>query len=190
MEEVLSKRQKGLTVVLENVFDAHNVSAILRSCDAVGIQELFVLNTKAPRHERWGFRSSGSAYKWLTVQQFENTEACVAALRAREFVILTTHLSADAVSLYGIDFTKNVALVFGNEATGVSEELNAMADGNFIIPQVGIIKSLNVSVACAVSLYEGYRQKSAAGHYDQPQLSETEIQVVAKNWGINYENDL
>ena len=71
---VLQKRQFNLTVVLENVFDPHNISAVMRTCDAVGVQELYVLNTKIPRHKKWGAKSSSSAAKWLTVYQFENVE--------------------------------------------------------------------------------------------------------------------
>jgi tRNA (guanosine-2'-O-)-methyltransferase len=189
IDAVLAKRQPGLTVVLENVYDPHNVSAVLRSCDAVGIQEVFVLNTRAPRLERWGFRSSGSAYKWLTVHQFDAVADCIAAVRQRYDRILTTHLATDAVDLYEADLTLRTALVFGNEASGVSDELNDGADGNFIIPQVGIIKSLNISVACAVSVYEAYRQKKAAGHYDHPQLTESEAADIATKWGITNETD-
>src|SRR5215471_2934843 len=88
---VLNKRQNDLTVVLENVADPHNISAVMRSCDAVGIQEIYVLNTKIPRHKKWGARSSSSAAKWLTVCQFENTEECFAELRKKYSTILTTH---------------------------------------------------------------------------------------------------
>src|SRR4029079_13282473 len=146
IESVLSKRQNDLTVVLENVFDPHNISAVMRSCDAVGIQEIYVLNTKIPRHKKWGPRSSSSAAKWLTVHQFENTNECFTELRSRYSTILTTHLSSDAVSLYQLDLTKSVALVFGNEHSGVSDEIIQLADGNFMIPQVGMIRSLNISV--------------------------------------------
>src|SRR5690348_3705431 len=72
IESVLSKRQNDITIVLENVFDPHNISAVMRSCDAIGMQEIYVLNTKIPRHKKWGARSSSSAAKWLTVHQFEN----------------------------------------------------------------------------------------------------------------------
>ncbi|MBO9619650.1 MAG: RNA methyltransferase [Niabella sp.] len=165
LEKVISYRQPGLGVVLENVFDPHNISAVMRSCDAVGIQDLYILNTKIPRHEKWGFKSSSSAAKWLSVQQFDNAADCFAILRSRYDAIVTTHLSSDAVNLYDMDLTGNIALVFGNEHAGVSEEIRALADGNFIIPQVGIIQSLNISVACAVSIYEAYRQRNKAGLY-------------------------
>src|SRR5215218_7849257 len=114
IESVLSKRQNDLTVVLENVFDPHNISAVMRSCDAVGVQEIYVLNTKIPQHKKWGSRSSSSAAKLLTVHEFDNAEECFSALRKRFDRILTTHLSSDALSLYELDLTGNIALVFGN----------------------------------------------------------------------------
>lgn len=189
IEAVLSKKQNNLTVVLENVFDPHNISAVMRSCDAVGIKEIFVLNTKIPRHKKWGERSSSSAAKWLTVHQYENAEECFKHLRQQYSTILTTHLSANAVSLYKTDLTKSVALVFGNEHAGVSDEIIAMSDGNFIIPQVGMIQSLNISVACAVSLYEAFRQKQAAGHYDKQQLTKEEYISLRNQWGLYDETD-
>ncbi|MBK5272241.1 MAG: RNA methyltransferase, partial [Bacteroidia bacterium] len=165
---VLNKRQHDITVVLENVFDPHNISAVMRTCDAVGVQDIYILNTKIPPHKKWGAKSSSSAAKWLTIHQYDNAEECFSSLRKRYSTILTTHLSTDAVSLHEVDLTRSIALVFGNEHSGVSDEIRALADGNFIIPQVGIIRSLNISVACAVTLYEAFRQKTMAGHYDNP----------------------
>jgi tRNA (guanosine-2'-O-)-methyltransferase len=98
--------------------------------------------------------------------------------------ILTTHLSSDAIELHQIDFTESIALVFGNEHSGVSDEIRALANGNFIIPQVGIIQSLNISVACAVTLYEAYRQKHVAGHYNKPGLPPDYYQSLLTNWGF------
>lgn len=183
--KVLHKRQNNLTVVMENVQDPHNISAVMRTCDAVGIQDIYILNTKIPRHKKFGAKSSSSAAKWLTVHHFENAEECFAALRKNYTTILTTHLSSDAVGLYEIDFTKSVALVFGNEHAGVSDEVRAMADGNFIIPQMGIIQSLNISVACAVSIYEAYRQKNNAGHYQNISMPEQRMQELLNTWGFD-----
>ncbi len=181
---VLSKRQASLTVILENIEDPHNVSAALRSCDAVGIQDVYVINNKDPRRKRWGYRSSSSAYKWLSVHQYSDLDECIATVKKNYSKIFTTHLSSDAVSLYELDLTESVALVFGNEHFGVSEELLAMADGNFVVPQVGIIKSLNISVACAVSIYEAYRQRNAAGMYDTPTLPEQRMAEIKQEWGF------
>ena len=129
---VLKKRQGDITIVLENVFDPHNISAVMRTCDAIGVQDVYILNTKIPRHKKWGAKSSSSAAKWLTIHQFENAEECFSSLRKNYSTILTTHLSGDAISLHEIDFTKSIALVFGNEHSGVSDEIRALADGNFV----------------------------------------------------------
>lgn len=184
---VLHNRQSNLAVVMENVQDPHNISAVMRTCDAVGIQDIYILNTKIPRHLKFGPKSSSSAAKWLTVHQFEEAEACFKALRNNYQRILTTHLSSDAVSLYDINFTESIALVFGNEHSGVSEEIRALADGNFIIPQMGIIQSLNISVACAVSIYEAYRQKKAAGQYDTASMPPERREQLLQEWGFKQE---
>ncbi len=184
LSAVLNKRQPDLTVVLENVFDPHNISAVMRTADAVGIQDIFILNNKIPPHRKWGAKSSSSAAKWLTVHQFTDAVECFAELRKRYKKIYTTHLSTDAVGLHELNLTEPVALIFGNEHSGVSEEIIAMADGNFIIPQVGIIKSLNISVACAVTLYEAYRQKNNAGHYDAIKLEGERLEGLRNEWGF------
>jgi tRNA (guanosine-2'-O-)-methyltransferase len=184
LTSVLNKRQPDLTVVLENVFDPHNISAVMRTCDAVGIQDIYILNNKIPPHKKWGAKSSSSAAKWLTIHQFTDANECFAELRKNYKKIYATHLSSDAVSLHELNLTEPVALLFGNEHSGVSEEIIAMADGNFIIPQVGIIKSLNISVACAVTLYEAFRQKQNAGHYIAPRLKSSELETLRDQWGF------
>lgn len=182
LEAALLQRQFDLTVVLENVVDPHNISAVMRSCDAVGIQHLYVLNTESIRYKRWGFRSSGSAYKWLTVHQFENVEECIRQLRQEVENIYTTSLSGNAKSLYEIDFTHSTALVFGNEHSGCSVDIQALGDGNMLIPQVGMVASLNISVACAVSIFEAARQKRAAGHYQAGRSSSEKINALRHQW--------
>ena len=185
LTSVLNKRQGDIAIVMENVSDPHNISAVMRTCDAVGVQDIYVLNTKIPQHRKWGAKSSSSAAKWLTVHQYENAAECFSSLRKHYSKILTTHLSSDAVGLHEIDMTQPIALVFGNEHSGVSDEIRAMADGNFIIPQVGIIQSLNISVACAVTLYEAFRQKTNAGQYNQPSLDSVRYNELFKEWEYN-----
>ena len=156
----------------------------MRTCDAVGIQDIYILNHKIPPHRKWGAKSSSSAAKWLTIHQFTDAGACFAELRKNYRKIFTTHLSTDAVGLHELNLTEPVALVFGNEHSGVSDEIIAMADGNFIIPQVGIIKSLNISVACAVTLYEAFRQKNNAGHYDGQKMKGEQLVTLRDEWGF------
>ena len=185
LNNVIAKRQPGLTIVLENVSDPHNISAVMRTCDAVGVQDIYILNTAIGLHEAWSAKTSSGAAKWLTVHQFTDAGECFKALRKNFSKIFTTHLNAEAVDLYELDLTETVALVFGNEHSGVSDETIAMADGNFIIPQVGIIKSLNISVACAVCLYEAYRQKNAAGHYEVSKNTGDFHLKLQTKWGLD-----
>jgi len=182
---VLNKRQPELTVVLENVADPHNISAVMRTCDAVGIQDIYILNTRIPIHKKWSAKTSSSAEKWLTVHQFTDAKECFTEIRKRFSKVYTTHLASNSKDLYKLNLTESVALVFGNEHSGVTEEILQYTDGNFIIPQVGIIKSLNISVACAVSLYEAFRQKHLAGHYDTPRLEGEQLQKLTSEWELN-----
>lgn len=181
---VLAHKQPTLTLVLENVHDPHNVSAVLRSCDAVGIIDVCLVYHSGQTFPDLGKKSSASARKWVDRRSFRTIEECYAALRAEGRRIYTTHLGEDSVSLYSLELTQPVALVFGNEHSGVTEEAVRLADGNFLIPQVGMIQSLNISVACAVSVYEAFRQRMAAGMYDTPQLSQEALQEKFGDWSL------
>lgn len=184
LEQTLRQRQPDLTVVIENIHDPHNVSAMLRSCDAAGVLQVQLLYTKE-KFPRIGKKSSASASKWIERRKFESAEKCFAALRGEGFTVLATHLGTDSRSLYDIDLTKNTALVFGNEHRGVSDEIAAMADGNFQIPMFGMIQSLNVSVACAVTLFEAVRQRTIRGDYARPKLSKDELDKILGDWSFN-----
>ena len=184
LTSVLNRRQPDITVVLENVFDPHNVSAVMRTCDAVGIQDIYILNDRIPPHKKWGYRSSSTADKWLSVHQFTHAEECFNEIKKKYEKIYTSHLGESSANLYSMDLTQSMALVFGNETFGVSENIRKYADGDFIIPQVGIIKSLNISVACAVTLYEAFRQKKEKGHYENPRLSESKMLELQKQWKL------
>jgi len=166
---VANRRQHNFTVILENVHDTHNIGAVMRTCDSIGIHEIFALYTRPQNNKATltlGKRTSGGTRKWIDVHFYHDLEACFEHVRSRYDKIYSTHLSDDAVSLYDLDLTKSVALLFGNEHIGVTPEALAKVDGNFSIPQVGMVQSLNISVACAVSLYEGFRQRQAAGLYN------------------------
>lgn len=184
LTSVLNHRQPDLTVVLENVFDPHNVSAVMRTCDAVGIQDIYILNNRIPPHKKWGYKSSSTAAAWLNVFQFTDAETCFAEVRKKYQKVYTSYLGEKSSDIFSFDLTESIALVFGNETFGVSDEIKKYSDGDFIIPQVGIIKSLNISVACAVTLYEAFRQKKEKGHYDQARLPETKRNEIEKKWGL------
>jgi tRNA (guanosine-2'-O-)-methyltransferase len=184
LTSVLQKRQPDLTVVLENVFDPHNVSAVLRTCVAVGIQDVYILNDRIPPHKKWGYRSSSTAAEWLSIHQFTNAAECFNEVRKNYKKIYTSFLGEASTELYSMILTDSIALVFGNETFGVSENIRRYSDGDFVIPQAGIIKSLNISVACAVTLYEAFRQKTNAGHYEKPRLPQTKMLELQKKWDL------
>ncbi|MFH1051160.1 MAG: RNA methyltransferase [bacterium] len=172
---VLEKRQPTLTVVAENITDPHNLSAMLRSCDAVGVLEVCLVYDGMQPYPKLGEKSSASAKKWVKIRKFKSIKECYSALHSEGKKIYSTHLGKVSISLYDLNLTQAVALVFGNEHTGLSEEATELADANFMIPQVGMIQSLNISVACAVSLYEAFRQRSNAGMYGSSQMTEKQF---------------
>lgn len=185
INRVLDNRQSGLVVVMENVHDPHNISAVMRTCDAVGVQDIFVLNNSIPVHKKFGKTSSASALGWLSVHQYEDTAACMKEVKKLCDKVYATHLGVASSSLYELDLTGRVALVFGNEREGVTEECLSYCDGNFIIPQVGMVQSLNISVACAITLYEAFRQRQNVNCYDGKHGIDGERrQSLLKEWGV------
>jgi len=184
LQRVLDKRQDDLTVIFENVNDPHNIAAVLRTCDAVGISEVYVLNTRENKHKRFSRTASSSANKWIKVHSFSEVKSCFEAVRLKYPTIYSTHLGEDSKDLYDLNLTAPTALVFGNEKDGVSADCLPYCDGNFIIPQVGMIESLNISVACAVSVYEAFRQKRLQHHYNASRLKEASRQQIMEHWGV------
>ncbi len=181
LESVIRHRQPDLTVILENIHDPHNVSAILRSCDAVGIMEVQLVYT-TEEFPKLGKKSSASAKKWVDHRNFEGVSECFTKLHNEGYVVYATHLGKRTTPLYELDLTKKVALAFGNEHRGVSDEASELADGNFVIPMFGMIQSLNVSVACAVSLFEAVRQRMLAGRYDTASFDDKEVRKLMRKW--------
>lgn len=179
LQGVVERRQLNFTVVLENVHDPHNISAVMRSCEAVGMAEIYVLHTEPHLQEQYlelGHKSSAGTRKWLDVRYYTDLEPCFKALREKYQYIWATHLGEQATSLHDLDLTQSVALLFGNEHAGVSADALANTDGNFIIPQYGMVQSLNISVACAVSVYEGLRQRQVKGFYESQNPASQEAQ--------------
>jgi len=183
LEEVLRHRQPDLTVVMENIHDPHNVSAILRSCDATGIMEvqLIYINNEFPDI---GKKSSASAKKWVDLRQFNNVTECYDKLHEEGYKIFATHLAKAAKPPYEVDMAKKIAIVVGNEHEGVSLEAAQLADGIIQIPMFGMIQSLNVSVATAVILFEAVRQRIFAGQYDKSKISDAELAKLLKVWAM------
>ncbi|HEX2867638.1 MAG TPA: TrmH family RNA methyltransferase [Ignavibacteriales bacterium] len=179
--EVLKRRQYSLRVVMENIHDPHNVSAILRTCDAVGIPKVSLVYNieKFPKLNR---TSSSGAVKWVEREKYRDIKECYDSLHNEGFKIYASSLSEQSISLYDIDFTQKVAIVLGNEHRGISQEAAELADGLFQIPMHGMVQSLNVSVANAVVLYEAQRQRLAGGMYGKSELTEEEFDKFIDEW--------
>lgn len=181
LEEVARHRQPDLTIVVENVHDPHNVSAMLRSCDAAGVLQVQLVYT-AEKFPKIGSKSSASAGKWITTRLFRSIDECYEQLRREGFAIWATRIGEGSRSLYETDFTSKTAVVFGNEHRGVSEAAAAGADGLLQIPMVGMIQSLNVSVACAVTVFEALRQRMHEPAWNSPRLSPEELEQMVERW--------
>jgi tRNA (guanosine-2'-O-)-methyltransferase len=182
IDEVVSRRTRTLVVVMEAFCDPQNVNAVLRTCDAFGVQEIHVVEGPMKGFDR-NKKISQNADKWLDVTRWSSTRECLAALRARGFAIHVTWLGEGSVGLSELDFAGPVALVFGNESKGVSDDALAMADARFAIPMRGFSQSLNVSVAAAVTLARAVdRREVLRGRHGD--LAEAEAEELRRRFYV------
>ncbi len=165
IERVLAQRQPDLTLVLANIHDPHNVSAIYRSCDAFGVPEVHLYYTDTP-FPVLAKKTSASARKWVESVRHSEKASLFKALKAQGMQIIATACSPTAKPLREWDFTKPTAIIMGNEHSGVAPELAEDIDGEVYIPMRGMIQSFNVSVAAAILLGEASRQRDLKGMYD------------------------
>lgn len=178
---VLASRQQSLTVVMENIHDPHNVSAIFRTCDAAGIPKVnLIYNYES--FPRIGKKSSASAYKWVDKEKYKSVDECYADLREKGFKIFASSLAENSKNLFDLDLTQKTAIVVGNEHRGVSEAAAKLADEIFLIPQFGMVQSLNVSVATAIIVYEALRQRLKSGMYEQSELDDAALNNLIDKW--------
>ena len=170
IKRLLSLRQPDLTVLMDNVNKPHNLSAIIRSCDAVGIETVHAIATDDVIKNRQ--RAARGSNKWINLALHENIEKAYDLLRNQGMQILVAHYSDQAVNFRAIDYAKPTAIVMGAELSGPSKSAVSLADHFIYVPMQGMVESLNVSVAAAVILFEAQRQRLEAGLYKQPGLSE------------------
>ena len=163
LDWVMAQRQTDLTVFAESLHKARNFSAIVRTCDAVGINELHAVPGEDGLAIHWN--TSQGAEKWVQVHTHESLYSGCRYLQERGFQLIAAHLSDEATDYRELDYTGPTALLVGTELFGVSEAALELADQQVMIPMVGVTQSLNVSVACAIVLYEALRQRQAAGLY-------------------------
>lgn len=169
LRAVLDRRQADLTVLLDKVHKPHNLSAVLRSCDATGVFRAHAVWPSA--RFRFHRLTSGGAGKWVGVVTHPDIETGISSLRTRGYQVVAAHPGTDAVDFREVDYTQPTALILGAELTGISRGALDLADRHLTIPMAGHVASLNVSVAAAVILFEAQRQRQQAGMYDRVQLS-------------------
>lgn len=167
--------------MLENIHDPHNVSAILRSCDAAGVPKVSLIYNYE-KFPRIGKKSSASAFKWVDREKFDTVEACYTRLRSQGFTILASSLNDTSKNFYDFDLTRKTAIVIGNEHRGISAEAEKLADSTVYIPMFGMIQSLNVSVSAAIMLYEAARQRMVKQMFERSDLSGQELEALIQEW--------
>lgn len=168
LQQVASQRQAGFIVVLEDIHDPHNAAAILRTCDAFGVQDVwFIFNKeKAYNPRRVGKSSSSSANKWLTFRMFKSVAECKAALKRLKYESVGTVLHDKAEDFTKAKLTsKRTALWVGNEHAGLSPDAVKACDRLLLLPMRGFVESLNVSVMTAICVYEVSRQRAGRQQY-------------------------
>jgi len=181
IKSVLAKRQRDFTLVMDNIWDPHNVSAILRSCDAFGLFRVHLYYTT----EKWpelGKKSSASAKKWVERVGHTDGAEMLGQFAAAGVQVIRTGFSETAKPLYDFDFTKPTAVILSNEHRGASPELVEGVAEELYIPMQGMVQSLNVSVAAAVILYEAFSQRRRAGLLDTPAFSPEELAALELEW--------
>ena len=178
--DVLARRQPDLTVLAEDVHKPHNLSAMLRSCDAVGIGAVHAVHPTGgvPTYNA----TSASAEKWVDLRVHASLQTALDEVQAAGMQVLAAHLSDDAMDYRDVDYVRPTCILFGNEKDGVSRAAAAAADHRIVIPMHGMVRSLNVSVATAVVLFEAQRQRRTAGMYDVPRLSDRARNDQAFRW--------
>lgn len=161
INHVVSNRQRDLVMVLEDIHDPHNAAAIFRTCDAFGIQNVYLIFNKVEPYnpKQVGKASSATANKWLDFKIFKSAKECLSELKRTGYKIISTLLDENASNIYEFKWPEKIALVLGNEHTGLSSEAVKLSDYKIYIPMLGMVQSLNVSVATAIFLSEIRRNR-------------------------------
>ena len=180
IKKVLDKRQPDLAVLMENVNKAHNLAAIIRSCDAVGVLDVHAVS----RYQSIRMRqkaASGSS-KWVRLNLHSNIDSAIAVLKSTGHQIVAVHVDSAAIDFREIDYSKPTALLMGEELEGLTGRAIEQADACVKIPMLGMVQSLNVSVATALILYHAMAQRQTAGLYDTCRLQNKTYQTLLFEW--------
>lgn len=181
LKQVLNKRQPDLTVLTEDVHKSHNLSAIIRTCDAVGVFAVHAVNrhSDVPTYSQV---AQGSE-KWVKLHPHSDIETAIKYLQQQNHKVYAAHLSDEAIDYRFVDYTQPTAILLGTEKWGVTDEAANLVDGHIVIPMQGMVQSLNVSVANAVILFEAQRQRLEAGLYEQVRLDTETYHRTIFEWG-------
>ncbi|MDC3195687.1 RNA methyltransferase [Flavobacteriaceae bacterium] len=181
-KNILLNRTRHFTVVLEDIFQQHNSSAVIRSCDVFGIQDIHIIENKY--HSKVSRHVAKGSQKWLNLNNYKedknNTKDCLTRLKNEGYQIIATSPHNNTCTLHDLDISKKSAFIFGVEKSGVSEEVLINSDEILTIPMVGFTESLNISVAAAIIL-ENLTNKLRNSNY-QWRLSEKEQEIIYANW--------
>jgi tRNA (guanosine-2'-O-)-methyltransferase len=180
LKHTLARRQPDLTVLTDNVHKSHNVAAILRSCDAVGVHRIHAV--AADGAMRGHHMISGGSARWVGIRLHPSMEQAIAALKTEGWRLLAAHPSEDAIDFRHEDYTGKTAILFGSELTGLSSAAVRATERRIAIPMRGLVASLNVSVAAALILYEAERQRTLAGLYGESRLEPEEFARTLFEW--------
>lgn len=168
-------------MVMDNIWDPHNVSAVLRSCDAFGVADVHLYYTTSKWPEL-GKKSSASAKKWIRRHRHIDAGAMIDSLKVEGGQILRTGFSETARPVMDFDFTKPTAIILSNEHNGTAPEIAELVSDEIYIPMQGMVQSFNVSVAAAIILYQAFVQRHAAGMFDTPSFDEEELEQLRREW--------
>lgn len=180
--KAIHNRQCDLIFALDGVHDQHNLSAVLRTADATGVGHVIwfpdICKPKTVNPEV----SKGSE-KWVKLEIVDNLTKRLSELKKQGFKIAATHMGSRAVDFRSIDWTTSWVVVMGNEQSGCSDDILEVADENIALPMLGLVQSLNVSVAAAVIMYEIQRQRENAGMYSRT-MPPGHVELLFKQWQL------
>ncbi len=178
--ELLNRRQTNLTVFMDEVHKPHNLAAIVRTCDAIGIGDVHAVYPKSVLRECHG--TAMGSNRWVTTHTHNELHTGLEQMKSEGKQVLAAHFSERAVDFRSIDYTKPTCVLVGSEKFGVSAKAAEMADQHILVPMLGMVQSLNVSVATAIILYEAQRQRQQAGFYDERQLDDKTCEKLRFEW--------
>ena len=180
LKEVLTRRQPDFTVLAADVHKPHNISAIVRTCDAIGIHRVHAVSPSGEFHHHR--MASGGSRTWVGLELHPSLDAAVKAFRESGWRLVAAHPHESARDFRAIDYTRKTAVILGSELEGLEQEAIDAADETITIPMEGMVESLNVSVAAALILYEAQRQRSDAGMYEVSRLDPEEFNRTLFEW--------